>query len=72
MTPKPQKKTKSPSIQFKKSSFSPVSQNCVGVCISLDRVLVTNTKLKRRKIIEFNEHEWRAFILGVKNGEFDL
>jgi len=61
-----------PQLQFRKSSFSPASEECVGVCFTKGNVLVTNTKLKRRRVIKFTKGEWRAFILGVKSGEFDL
>lgn len=72
MNAKSQKNRNKPLLQFRKSSFSPASEECVGVCFHKGNVFVTNTKLKRRKIIEFTEGEWRAFILGAQNGEFDL
>jgi hypothetical protein len=59
-------------LHFRKSSYSPSQIYCVGVCFNKGNVLVTNTKLKSPKTLEFTESEWRAFILGVKNNEFDL
>lgn len=59
-------------LHFRKSTFSPSQVYCVGVCFNGGTVLVTNTKLKKLKTLKFTEGEWRAFILGVKNGEFDL
>lgn len=56
---------------YKKSSFSPRDSKCVGVCIDSDKVLVINTNT-RQEIVEFTKGEWDAFLLGVKNNEFDL
>lgn len=59
---------------FKKSSFSTVlpSTRCVGVSISDKDVLVTNLSQKDSAMVKFTKEEWHAFILGVKNNEFDL
>lgn len=59
---------------FTKSSFSTVlpRAKCVGVSISSEDVLVTNLNQKDSPIIRFTRDEWVAFVMGVKNGEFDL
>lgn len=59
---------------FIKSSFSSLipSAKCVGVSISSGDVLVTNLNQKDSPVIRFTKDEWEAFIMGVKNGEFDL
>lgn len=58
---------------FKKSSYSPPQGNpwCVLVSISEKNVLVSSTN-RKEMVSEFTIEEWRAFISGVKNGEFDL
>ena len=56
--------------EFVKSSFSGRFK-CVGVAIDGEFVMVTNTN-KPESIIKFTKEEWRAFILGVKNNEFDV
>lgn len=56
---------------FIKSTKSPYGKFCVGVCKENDSVLVTNTKENGEQICTFSLDEWRAFIAGVKNNEFD-
>lgn len=57
--------------EFKKSSFS---DNHFGMCVY---VSMFDTIVKVRKnscgcTLEFSSDEWKTFIRGVKNGEFDL
>lgn len=56
--------------EFKKSSFSGEDHNCVGVSFGNNNVAIINTNTKKEMII-FTYKEWEAFILGVKNNEFD-
>ena len=56
---------------FFKSSFSGVKHNCVEVCINEDEVLVRHSK-EKDVVINFSPDEWKAFIAGVKNNEFEL
>lgn len=60
-------------ILFKKSSYSPreLRGTCVGVSFNKSSILVINTN-KRDNMISFTHEEWRAFIKGAKDGEFDL
>lgn len=45
---------------------------CVEVAHSGGFIGVRDTKAKGRgSILEFNEAEWRAFIAGVQDGQFD-
>lgn len=44
---------------------------CVEVELVDDAILVRSTVLPRR-MVPFSLEEWRAFVLGVKNSEFDL
>jgi len=59
-------------LKFIKSSFSPMSKFCVGVSIGNESVKVTNTKDPNAPIVEFTQDEWNAFVMGVKNNEFDI
>ena len=59
-------------LRFRKSSYSPNDITCVGVCFEGGNVLVTNTARRDAPIVEFTQDEWRAFILGAKDGEFDI
>ena len=60
---------------FRKSSWSSRNPNllCVAVKIASDgSVLVRDTKDQTKATLTFTYDEWRAFIQGVKVGEFDL
>ena len=57
-------------MDWKKSTFSGTS-NCVEVARVGGRLLVRDSKNPDRPGLAFTEHEWRAFISGVKAGEFD-
>jgi hypothetical protein len=57
---------------FKKSSFCGCGcGNCVGVAIEADAVYVTNTTAPG-PVAKFTHDEWKLFVAGVKNSEFDL
>ena len=59
-------------LKFKKSSFSGFNNDeCVDVAISGSTVTVRHSK-KHDAVIEFTHGEWKAFLLGVKNKEFDI
>ncbi len=57
-----------------KSSFSNGSggNNCVEVMLIADRIYVRDSKAPLGVKPAFTEDEWKAFIAGVKSGEFDL
>ncbi len=57
--------------KFKKSSFSPRARYCVGVSFGKN-ISIVNTKYPEKGIISFTKEEWNAFILGIKNSEFDI
>ena len=44
---------------------------CVGVEWSGDDIHVTDTKRPNGARLSFTAEEWRAFVAGVKAGEFD-
>lgn len=60
---------------FRKSSFSPVkfagNPICVAVSITDADVQVLNTK-SPDLVLTFTHDEWRAFLAGVRNAEFNL
>ena len=45
---------------------------CVAVAIRPEGVAVRSTKDKANTTLFFGKGEWRAFLKGVKNGEFEL
>ncbi len=57
-------------VTFKKSRASQDSEYCVGVGVRRGEIIVTNTK-SPITFVKFTRQEWEAFIIGVKNGEFD-
>lgn len=57
---------------FKTSSFC-LDGSCVAVAGDPDGgVLVTSTATPDAGVLSFTAEEWRAFVAGVRNGEFDL
>lgn len=57
--------------EFFKSTFSGAGHSCVGVSIAEDNISIINTNIMD-KTISFTDEEWKAFIKGVKNNEFDI
>jgi hypothetical protein len=55
-----------------KSSFSAAAGHCVDVEFVPGFALVTDTKDKKRNTLQFTPDEWKAFVKGVKNDEFDF
>jgi hypothetical protein len=65
--------TPSDGIRWIKSSYSDQNDNCVEVARRPDgSVLVRDSKAgDRSPILSFSTGEWRAFLAGARNGEFD-
>ena len=62
-----------PAKAFRKSSFSGSGNgNCVEVGHVITEVLMRDSKDPDGPVLHFTTDEWRAFIAGVKAGEFDL
>lgn len=57
-------------IEFYKAKASRGRGGCVGVSLTQDGVIITNTRTHPAPI-EFSHREWEIFIEGVKKGEFD-
>jgi hypothetical protein len=61
------------SLQWRKSSFSGNGGgNCVDVAADGEKIYVRNSKNPGGAVVAFTQSEWRAFISGAKNKEFDL
>ena len=58
---------------WRKSSRSGGSGQCVEVATNLNGIVaVRHSKRTDAEVIIYTEAEWRAFIGGAKDGEFDL
>lgn len=58
-------------IEWKKSSLSSDSYNCVEVAMLADLVLVRDSKNPTGEVLGFGPEAWDAFVAGVRGGEFD-
>lgn len=59
--------------EFRTASFSGTTRTlCVEVAIRADAVAVCDSKDKNGRLLCFSPDEWRAFVKGVKAGEFDM
>ena len=45
---------------------------CVEVARKDDQVAVRDSKNPRRKPLVFSNEEWKAFLIGAKDGQFDV
>ena len=63
-----------PEVTWRKSRRSgPQGGNCVEVARLADgQVAVRDSKDRSKTPHVFNRHEWDCFLIGAKNGEFDL
>ena len=59
-------------VAWKKSTQSNGSGNCVEVAVTPDGVLIRDSKDPEGAILTFTPAEWRAFVGGAKDGEFDI
>ena len=57
-------------LSWRKSSFSNVN-GCVEIAPYRGGVAVRDSKNPDGGVLVYNEHEWRAFLDGVRAGEFD-
>lgn len=57
-------------VRWKRSSLCGAG-NCVEVAHSQGSYLVRDTKIGGEQHLIFDADEWRAFVAGVKAGEFD-
>ena len=57
---------------WRKSSASAGSGDCVEVAFAEDGVLVRHSRDQAGPVLAFTHSEWKAFLAGARNGEFDL
>jgi hypothetical protein len=57
--------------RWQKSSFSG-NGGCVEVSLQDGAAKMRDSKNPQGGVLEFNDHEWHAFVAGVRAGEFDL
>jgi Domain of unknown function (DUF397) len=57
---------------WKKSSYSNGQANCVEVANLPSIVAVRDSKDREGPALIFTPDEWRAFVDGIQNGQFDL
>ncbi|WP_197321952.1 DUF397 domain-containing protein [Saccharomonospora sp. NB11] len=57
---------------WRKSSFSAQTDNCVEFRRIEGGVEVRNSKRPDEASVKYTDSEWRAFVAGVKAGEFDV
>ena len=58
-------------LAWRKSSYSS-DGTCVETAITSSHVLVRDSKDPNGQVLSFNFVEWKAFLQGVKEGEFEL
>jgi hypothetical protein len=59
-----------PRAVWRKSSHSG-DNGCVEVAVHENNVAVRDSKDPSGPVLLFSDHEWRAFLAGVRDGEFD-
>ena len=47
------------------------ANGCIEVARSGDQIAVRDSKDPSGPVLLFTSHEWRAFVAGVRDGEFD-
>ena len=60
---------------FKKSSYTNpggIINRCVSVAIRPEGIAVRNSNDETKNTVFFTNDEWKAFVSGVKNNEFNI
>ncbi|MGW5681743.1 DUF397 domain-containing protein [Nonomuraea sp. NPDC003754] len=70
-------RTSSPTLDrdaiWRKSTFSHAAGECVEFARSADGgVMLRDSKNESGSVLAFTPGEWRAFVAGVRNAEFDV
>jgi len=59
-------------VHWKTSSYSGSSGDCVQVAQVPDGAAMRDSKDRSGPVLRFSADAWRAFIVGVRDGGFDL
>lgn len=62
----------SPVVWQKSRASSDANGNCVEVAIIDGAVLIRHSQNPAGPVLSFSYSEWLAFLIGARNGEFDL
>jgi hypothetical protein len=57
---------------WRKSTASQANGECVEVAVGQEAVLIRHSHDPSGATLSFSHSEWRAFLVGARNGEFDL
>ena len=57
---------------WRKSRASTANGECVEVAFADDAVLVRHSQDPSGPVLSFSYPEWKAFLAGARNGEFEL
>ena len=57
---------------WRTSQASQVTGNCAEIAIGVDEVRIRHSQDRSGATLSFTHAEWRAFLDGARNGEFDL
>jgi Domain of unknown function (DUF397) len=60
------------SLVWHKSSASLNQGDCVEVAFGPESVYLRHSRRSHEPTLQFQYQEWAAFLVGVRNGEFDL
>jgi hypothetical protein len=58
--------------QWRKSSYSSDTANCVEVALSVAHVGVRDSKDPDGPVLTYATQSWRDFVIAVRAGDFDL
>jgi hypothetical protein len=57
---------------WRKSKASTATGECLEVAFADNAVLVRHSLDRTGPVLSFSHAEWKAFLAGARNGEFDL
>jgi hypothetical protein len=58
-------------LTWRKSTRSGAAGHCVEIAEARPAVLVRDSKDATGPVLRFGANEWKGFVAGVRNGEFD-
>jgi predicted secreted Zn-dependent protease len=54
-----------------RTAFSCNGGSCIAVAAAGQKVLIADTKTPDGPVLSYTPEEWREFLAGAKNGDFD-